>query len=161
MFEYLQASGEDWLHEVIDLYRERQPFVIATTPEGKEIVTADGSSGSCPSGIVAEAQSLLDSAGPANFSNGIFMDPVRPSSFNVAIFGAGEEIHLEYQAVGSAVPEGWRRLFVLESNGWCKDMDLYTRDGNTVDPLPSAGLDPGPREHLHASYNTRYLSGRE
>jgi len=89
MFEYLQASGEDWLHEVIALYRERQPFVIASTPEGKEIVTADGSSGSCPNGIVAEAQSLLDSAGPANFSNGVFMDPVRPSSFNVAIFGAG------------------------------------------------------------------------
>ena len=25
---------------------------------------------------------------------------------------------------------------MLESNGWAKDMDLFTRDGNTLEPLP-------------------------
>ena len=25
---------------------------------------------------------------------------------------------------------------MLEARGWCKDMDLYTRDGDTVEPLP-------------------------
>ncbi len=49
---------------------------------------------------------------------------------------------------------------VLEANGWCKDMDPYTRDGGTLAPLPSSGRDPDRRDRLHARYNTRYESGR-
>jgi hypothetical protein len=79
----------------------------------------------------------------------------------VAIFGAGEEIHLEFLEAAETAPEGWLRIYVLESDGWCKDMDLYTKDGDTVEPLPSTGLDPSVPARLHAAYNTRYLSGRE
>jgi hypothetical protein len=51
---------------------------------------------------------------------------------------------------------------VLETDGWCKDMDLYTRDGSTLEPLPARGNGANPRgAQLHQTYNTRYLDGQE
>jgi hypothetical protein len=76
----------------------------------------------------------------------------------VAIIGPGEELHLEFDAAAPA-PDGWRRYFVLENNGWAKDMDLFTRDGATVGPLPVTGKPVAVRERLHERYNTRYQSG--
>jgi Flp pilus assembly protein TadD len=76
------------------------------------------------------------------------------------IIGPGDEVHLEFDAAAEPPPRGWRRYHVLEANGWAKDMDLYTLDGDRVGPLPSAGKPPGPRERLHAMYNTRFQSGR-
>jgi tetratricopeptide (TPR) repeat protein len=76
----------------------------------------------------------------------------------VAIVGPGEEAHLSFAASLPRVREGWTRRFVLDARGWCKDMDLYTRDGDTVEPLP------GTRSHaaavLQRRYTTRYESGR-
>jgi len=77
----------------------------------------------------------------------------------LAIIGPGEEIHLEFK-VDSGPALDRQRFYVLESHGWCKDMDLYTRDGETLDPLPSSGLDPSVPRSLHAEFNTRYLGGR-
>jgi tetratricopeptide (TPR) repeat protein len=77
-----------------------------------------------------------------------------------AIIGPGEEVHLEFNAELPSLPAGWRRRFVVESNGWAKDMDLYTAQGNTLGPLPSSGLASGPRDALHARYNTRYRAGQ-
>ena len=77
----------------------------------------------------------------------------------LAIIGPGEELHLEYEARQPALPAGWTRRFVLETRGWAKDMDLYTGDGDTLEPLPSQGRAGGPRGGLHAQYNTRYRSG--
>lgn len=78
----------------------------------------------------------------------------------VAIIGPGEEVHLEFDATESPPPPpGWSRSFVLEINGWAKDMDLFTRDGETVGPLPSTGKPTAVRDKLHARYNTRYQSG--
>jgi hypothetical protein len=56
----------------------------------------------------------------------------------VAIFGPGEEVTVGFEAPRSEAPEGWTRRLVLEARGWCKDMDLYTRDGETIEPLPGA-----------------------
>ena len=78
----------------------------------------------------------------------------------VAIIGPGEEVHLEFGAPREPPPQGWTRRYVLQANGWAKDMDLFTRDGETVGPLPSTGRPAGPRDALHARYNTRYLAGR-
>ena len=75
-----------------------------------------------------------------------------------AIIGPGEEAHLEFDAMTlPALPSGWTRRFVLEARGWCKDMDLYTRDGATVGPLP--GERDGVGQALHERYNTRYEAG--
>ena len=77
----------------------------------------------------------------------------------LAIFGPGEEIHFEFAGLPPA-PPGWTRRFVLETVGWCKDMDLYTQNGATVEPLPQAGPLDGRRDRLHQQYNTRYQQGR-
>jgi hypothetical protein len=80
----------------------------------------------------------------------------------VAILGPGEEVHLEFRAPESEPPPGWTRRYVLLLNGWCKDMDLYTRDGETVGPLPTReeGADTKARDALHRRYQTRFESGR-
>lgn len=81
----------------------------------------------------------------------------------LAIFGPGEEIELRFDAANlPPLPHGWTRRFVLEARGWCKDRDLYTADGETLEPLPNA---KPPRDHagrsaMHERFNTRYESGR-
>lgn len=102
---------------------------------------------------------------------------VREHDEALAIFGPGEEVHMEFAAdlppiaftLGasseSADSEGrWTRVFVLQLRGWCKDMDLFTKDGETIEPLPmSRQLSADElrhRDQLHERYNTRYESGR-
>jgi len=79
----------------------------------------------------------------------------------VAIFGSGEEIHLEFKEPAVPLKEGWARIFVFETDGWCKDMDLYTNTGDTVEPVPHIGKRTIKVDALHRLYNTRYLSGKE
>jgi hypothetical protein len=78
----------------------------------------------------------------------------------LAIIGPGDEIHLEFDAALADPPQGWSRRFVLETHGWAKDMDLYTRDGDFVEPLPVTGKDAARRDRLNNKYNTRFASGR-
>jgi len=77
----------------------------------------------------------------------------------VAIFGPGEEIQLRFAAPEADPAAGFSRRFVLELNGWCKDMDLYTQTGETVGPLPEQGNSGPQREKLHRKFNTRYRAG--
>ena len=85
----------------------------------------------------------------------------------VAIIGPGEEFHLEFAAEpldAMPLPAGYQRFFVLELNGWCKDMDLFTRAGETVAPLPrrNAAFDAGTlggREPLHERNHRRFRMG--
>jgi hypothetical protein len=74
----------------------------------------------------------------------------------LAIIGPGEEIQLEFAARVPALTRGWRRRLVLEANGWAKDMDLYTADGATLEPLPVSGKPAARRDALNRQYNTRY-----
>jgi Flp pilus assembly protein TadD len=81
----------------------------------------------------------------------------------VVVMGSGEEVHLEF-AAPPAPPQGWKRRLVLEARGWAKDMDLYTRDGGRVGPLPRT-RDGDPSEEarrtaLHDRYNLRFQGGR-
>ena len=76
----------------------------------------------------------------------------------VAVFGPGEAVHLEFEAPADAPRPGWTRVYVLEIDGWCKDMDRFTKDGHTVAPMPSAGKDPSIPRQLHEEYNTRYVT---
>lgn len=81
--------------------------------------------------------------------------------YALVIFGPGEGIHLEFNAPHSPVPSGWTRVYVLETNGWCKDMDLYTGSGETVEPVPGRNKRGEKADALHNAYNTRYLSGKQ
>ena len=74
-----------------------------------------------------------------------------------AVMGPGEEVHFEFPAP-PAPPAGYRREIVLEVRGYAKDMDLYTRDGETVGPLPGDEDSPA-REALHRSTLTRFRGG--
>jgi hypothetical protein len=86
------------------------------------------------------------------------IDPlVADEDHAVAIFGPGEAVVLDFAAPSSSAPDGWTRRVVLELRGWCKDMDLYTLDGETIEPLP--GKNTAARRRLHPRFNTRYASG--
>ena len=81
----------------------------------------------------------------------------------VAIFAAGEEIRMTFDAAQQTLAANWTRAFVLDLNGWCKDMDFLTGDGATVAPLPmrDGSSAPSPdRAALHERFNTRYEAGR-
>jgi hypothetical protein len=77
----------------------------------------------------------------------------------LAIIGPGDEVHLEFAPPWTPLGPGWTRRYVLEARGWCKDMDVYTKDGDTVEPLPAH---PGTASAaaLQRRFTTRYASGR-
>ncbi len=77
----------------------------------------------------------------------------------VAVIGPGEEVHLEFAAPAQPTPPGWTRYYVLQTRGWTKDMDLFTKDGETVGPLPVSGRPSESRDRLHMQLNTRYQAG--
>ena len=87
---------------------------------------------------------------------------IRDTDGALAIISSGEEVHLEFDAPPEP-PRGHRRFFRIVFHGWAKDMDLYTLDGDTVDPLPiPQGAHPSmlaKRDRLHARYNVRFRQG--
>ncbi|MDP3767686.1 MAG: FG-GAP-like repeat-containing protein [Dehalococcoidia bacterium] len=90
-----------------------------------------------------------------------------------AIMAPGDEVTVEFEAASaSAPPPGWKRTFLLYSDGWIKDADLNTAFGNTVEPLPfhaireypyapsdSYPTDPAHQRYLR-EYNTRLVKRR-
>ena len=75
------------------------------------------------------------------------------------IFGPGEEVSLEFASPTEARALGTTRRYLLEVDGWCKDMDLFTRDGETIDPLPCSPQDATAETLLRKS-RTRAAGGR-
>lgn len=95
-------------------------------------------------------------------SYGNAMELVAELDGAVAIVGSGEEVHLEFEAMSSK-EGGMNRHFVLEFNGWARDLDLYTQHAETVQPLSwLEDLSPKKRsqaERLHESFNVRFEQG--
>jgi tetratricopeptide (TPR) repeat protein len=89
------------------------------------------------------------------------------------VFGSGDEVALDFDpATLPALPEGWVRDYFFIANGYEKDMDFYAYHGDTVAPLPFAGMSaypypsqsfPADSDHLEyqLEYNTRFMSGNE
>ena len=79
----------------------------------------------------------------------------------LAIIGPGEEIQLEFENNLPPLKTNWQRRFILECDGWCKDRDLFTRDGDTLAPIPQRNPDASTkiREELHRRFNRRYRDG--
>ncbi len=93
------------------------------------------------------------------------------SDSKYVIMNAGDEITVEFEAKQiSDLPSGWRRDFILYNDGWLKDGDLNTAQGQTVKPLPFHGMDsypygpdelyPDEEEYLSylQTYNTRKIT---
>jgi hypothetical protein len=53
------------------------------------------------------------------------------------IMGRGEELTLRFSADAfGPTPTGYRRSFILKTDSFCKDMDLYSAYPDNVEPLP-------------------------
>jgi hypothetical protein len=85
----------------------------------------------------------------------------------------GDEVTVEFDAAAvSPPPPGWRRTFLLYTDGWIKDADLHTAYGDSVAPLPFHAIRkypyaPGesyPADSAHLrylrEYNTRLVRRR-
>ena len=86
------------------------------------------------------------------------------------IMGPGDEMTLEFDASSAtSLPPGWKRDFLLYTDGWIKDSDLNTAFGTSVEPLPFHDIKTYPhgrgemyptdgehQRYLH-EYNTRSL----
>ena len=87
------------------------------------------------------------------------------------ILNAGDEMTVEFDADGLPPLEaGWKRDFILYSDGWDKDGDINTLTSQTVGPLPFHGMStypypvsekyPETPKHLRyqLEYNTRRVT---
>ncbi len=81
------------------------------------------------------------------------------------IMAAGDEATIEFDAgSASSLPKGWKRDFLLYTDGWIKDSDLNTAFGTTVAPLPFheiesypyAAADKYPTDAAHQKYLRQY-----
>ncbi|MDB4883571.1 MAG: ASPIC/UnbV domain protein, partial [Gemmatimonadetes bacterium] len=88
------------------------------------------------------------------------------------IMQPGDETTIQFDASSaSSLPRGWKRDFLLYTDGWIKDSDLNTAFGTTVGPLPFHGVksypfaasDAYPTDSLHQrylrEYDTRVVKG--
>lgn len=61
------------------------------------------------------------------------------------IMGSGDEVRLRFRSADlPALPEGWRRSFLLKLDGWNKDGDFNTAYSQSVEPLPFHGMSRYP-----------------
>jgi Tfp pilus assembly protein PilF len=81
------------------------------------------------------------------------------------IKNAGDETSVEFNAEDlPALPDGWKRDFLIHSVGWVKDGDLNTASGKTVGPLPFHGMtcypygsdESYPSDKAHQQYLEEY-----
>ena len=94
---------------------------------------------------------------------------LRHAEDRFVIFGAGDEVALEFDAAAlPPLPAGWTRDYFVYFNGYVKDMDFYAAHAQTVAPLPFKGMPGYPypdgtaypdrhREYL-LEWNTREVS---
>lgn len=90
------------------------------------------------------------------------------------ICNSGDQISIDFD--GSklpALPKGWKRDFLIYSEGWVKDGDLNTATGQTVAPLPFHAMPTYPyksginyptdkaHQQYQKEYNTRKVTGEE
>ncbi|HVW13126.1 MAG TPA: FG-GAP-like repeat-containing protein [Mucilaginibacter sp.] len=90
------------------------------------------------------------------------------------ICDGGDEVSIDFDAGNlPALPKGWKRDFLIYSEGWVKDGDLNTANGQTVEPLPFHAMPsypygkkivyPNDQEHraYRQKYNTRKVTTEE
>jgi len=99
---------------------------------------------------------------------------LQSSDDQFVIMNSGDEISIKFDAtIAPPLRKGWRRDFVIYSDGWIKEGDLNTALGKTVNPLPFHGMKSYPydgdthyssdatRQQYLEEYNTRYVTSEE
>ncbi|WP_168222024.1 FG-GAP-like repeat-containing protein [Aquisphaera giovannonii] len=102
---------------------------------------------------------------------GDVLDLVTRTDDRFAVMAAGDEITLRFPADAfGPVPAGCVRTFLLKSDSFCKDMDLYTGAGDNVEPMPYHDMKEYPYDPATAppvpedvrrsrdQYNTRVIA---
>jgi len=80
------------------------------------------------------------------------------------IADGGDEISIDfYEQRLPVLPKGWKRDFLIYSEGWVKDGDLNTAYGQTVAPLPFHSMPSYPYRGIaypsdaaHRAYQEKY-----
>ena len=81
---------------------------------------------------------------------------LRGAEDQFVIFGAGDEVALEFDASAlPALPAGWTRDYLVYFNGYVKDMDFYASHAQTVAPLPFKDM-PGYPYPAPVAYPDRH-----
>ena len=78
----------------------------------------------------------------------------------LVIIAAGEGIELKFIDDLPALKKGYQRYYLLKFIGWAKDMDILTKNGETLMPIPAKGLTTSKAKLLNHKYNTRFKSGK-
>ncbi len=74
----------------------------------------------------------------------------------VVTVGPGEGVELVFDA-----PIGDGSLhWILDTHGWCKDRDRFTRDGETLEPIPGADRRDAAASAMLEAHRTRIEAGR-
>jgi hypothetical protein len=85
------------------------------------------------------------------------------------IMGRGEELTLRFSTDAfSPIQNGYRRSFILKTDSFCKDMDLYSAYPDTVEPLPFHSMsnypygqnEKYPNDEQHREYQRRFNTRR-
>ena len=56
----------------------------------------------------------------------------------------GDDVALEFDQAAGALPNGWTRTYLLQGDGFSKEMDINSASPDTVDPLPFHGMSSYP-----------------
>ena len=110
LFERVVLHDAGWLTELRQLHEERCPAVVVTPNDaepGRVLVTAEhvrqfGEQANVPQPVIAAARQLIAGYDEAVALDGFLLEPLLPSGFNIAVFGAGH--------VGAATVEVLSRL---------------------------------------------------
>ncbi len=78
----------------------------------------------------------------------------------LAIIAAGEGIELSFIGDLPELQQGLNRYFILQFKGWAKDMDILTKDGETLSPIPSNGHVSLKAQQLNNQFNNRFKAGK-
>jgi tetratricopeptide (TPR) repeat protein len=85
------------------------------------------------------------------------------------VMNAGDELSVRFDAGGlPPLRDGWRRDYILYTDGWVKDADINTAHSGTVEPLPYHGMEAYPDQPSHGypdtlehrEYRARYQTRR-
>jgi hypothetical protein len=89
------------------------------------------------------------------------------------VMNAGDELTVRYPTGDlPELPAGWRRDYVLHTDGWVKDGDIHTAHSQTVEPLPYHAMSSYPNRPQHGAesspereawlreYQTRWVDDR-
>jgi tetratricopeptide (TPR) repeat protein len=78
---------------------------------------------------------------------------LQASDDRYVIINSGDEVSIRFDASNApGLKKGWKRDFLLYSDGWMKDGDMSTADGKTVGPLPFHSMSQYPYDERKESY---------